>query len=61
MAALKEAYREYFDNIPLAQRSPRLKLQAIANAVKKTMRVYRSKEFDKFFAVADPANDVDFM
>ena len=60
MAASKETYREYMDHIPLAQRS-RLKLQAITNAVRKTVKAYGSKEFDKLLAVADPANDVDFV
>jgi hypothetical protein len=45
----------------LAQRSPRLELDAIENAVRKTVRTYRSKEFDKFLAVADPANNIDFV
>ena len=61
MAASEEACREYMDNTPLAQRSPRLELEAIANAVRKTVRAFRSKEFDKLLAVADPANDVDFV
>ena len=33
MEASKEACREYMDNTSLAQRSPRLELEAIANAV----------------------------
>ena len=49
------------DNNLLAQTSPRLELQAIANAVWKTMSAYRSKKFDKILAVADPGNDVDFV
>ena len=49
------------DNTPLAQRSPRLELGAIANAERKIVRAYRSKEFDKLLAVADPANSVDFV
>ena len=49
------------NNTPLAQRSSRLELEASANSVKKTVRVFRSKEFDKFLAVVDPANDVDFV
>lgn len=61
MAASEEACREYMDNTPLAQRSPRLELEAIANAVRKTVRAFRSKEFDKLLAVADPANGVDFV
>ena len=61
MAASEEACREYRDNTLLAQKSPRLVSQAIANAVRKTMRAYRSKEFDKLLAVADPANDIDFV
>ena len=61
MAASEEAYRKYMHKTPLAQRSPRLELQAIANTMKKTMRAYRSKEFDKLLVVADPANDVDFV
>ncbi len=61
MAASEEACREYRDNTPVAQRSPRLELEAIANAVRKTVRTYRSKEFDKLLAVADPANGIDFV
>lgn len=61
MAASEEACREYKENTPLAQRSPRLELDAIANAVRKTVRTYRSKEFDKLLAVADPANGVHFV
>jgi hypothetical protein len=61
VAASEEACHEYRDNTPLAQRSPRLELQAIANAVRKTVRAYRSKEFDKLLAVADPANGIDFV
>ena len=49
------------DNILLAQRSPRLELEAIANAMRKTIKAYRLKEFDKLLAVADPANDIDFV
>ena len=36
-------------------------MEAIGNAVKKSVRTFRSKEFDRFLAVADPANDVDFV
>ena len=61
MAASEEACREYKENTPLAQRSSRLELDAIANAVRKTVRTYRSKEFDKLLAVADPANAVHFV
>ena len=61
VATLEEACCEYMDNTSLTHRSPRLELKAIANAVKKTMRAFRSKEFDKFFVVAEPANDVDFV
>ena len=61
MATSEEACREDMDNTLLAQRSPRLELEAIANAVRKTVRAYRSKEFDKLLAVADLANDVDFV
>ena len=61
MAASEEAYREYMDNTPLAQRSFRLELQAIANAERKTVRAYRSKKLDKLLAVADLANGVDFV
>jgi hypothetical protein len=57
----EEACREYKENTPLAQRSPRFELDAIANAVRKTVRTYRSKEFDKLLAVADPANGVHFV
>ena len=45
----------------MAQRSPRLELEAIANVVRKTVRPYRSKEFDKLLAVADLVNNVDFV
>ena len=61
MLDIEEACREYTDNTLLAQRSPRLELEAIANVVRKTMRAYSSKEFVKLLAVADPANDVDFV
>ena len=61
MAASEEAYRKYRDNTPLLQNPLRLELEAIANAVRKTVRAYRSKEFDKFVAVADPTNSVDFV
>ena len=61
VATLKEVCCEYMDNTPLTHRSPRLELKAIANAVKKIMRAFRSKEFDKLFVVAEPANDVDFV
>jgi hypothetical protein len=61
VAASEEACREYKENTPLAQRSPRLELDAIANAVRKTVRTYRSKEFDKLLAVADLANGVHFV
>ena len=62
MAASEEACRrEYRDNTSVAQRSPRLELEAIANAVRKTVRTYMSKEFDKLLAVADPANGIDFV
>ena len=44
------------DNTPLAQRSPRLELGAIANAERKTVRAYRSKEVN-----SDSANSVDFV
>ena len=45
----------------MARRSPRLELEAIANAMRKTMKAYRLKEFDILIAVADPANDIDFI
>jgi len=61
VAASKETCCEYKENTPLVQRSPRLELDAIANAVRKTVRTYRSKEFDKLLAVADPANGVHFV
>jgi hypothetical protein len=61
VAALEEACRNYMDNTPLAQRSPRLELEAIANAVRKRVRAFRSKEFDKLLALADPANGIDFV
>ena len=61
MAALEEVCCEDMDNILLAQRSPRLELEAIANAMRKTMRAYRLKEFDKLLAVADPINDTDIV
>ena len=34
-ATSEEAWREYMNNTPLAQRSSRLELEAIANTVKK--------------------------
>ena len=60
MATSEDACREYRDNTLLTQISSRLKLDAIANAVRKTVRAYRSKESNKFFAVADTANGVRF-
>ena len=45
----------------MVQRCPRLELEAIANAVRKIVRAYRLKEFDKLLAVADLANGVDFV
>ena len=45
----------------MAQKSPRLELEAIAHAVRKIMRAYWSKEFDKFLAVGNFANDVNFV
>ena len=61
VAISEDACREYIDNTPLIQRSHRLDLESIENTVRKTMRAYRSKEFHKFFVVADSANDVDFV
>ena len=61
MATLEEACCEYMINTLLTQRSPRLELEAIANAVRKIVRAYRSKEFYKFLAVANPANGIDFV
>ena len=61
MLALEKACREYRDKILLPQKFLRLKFEAIANAVRKILRSYRSKEFDKLLAIADPANGVDFI
>ena len=36
-------------------------MEAITNAMRKTMKAYRLIEFDKFLAVANPANDIDFV
>ena len=61
MATSEKTCCEDIDNILLAQRSPRFELDAIANVVKKTVRAYRLKEFDKLLAVIDPTNNVDFV
>ena len=41
IAALEKAYCEDMDNIILVHRSPRLELEATANAMRKTMKAYR--------------------
>ena len=61
MTTSEEVCCEDMDNILLAHRSLRLELEAIENAARKTVKAYRSKEFDKLLAVADPANDADFV
>lgn len=50
MSLSQKACCEYMDNSPLAEKSLRFELEAIAYVVRKTMR-----------AVADPANRVDFV
>ncbi len=59
MTSSEEACRESKENTPLTQRSPRFELEAIANVVRKTIRAYRPKDFDKLLAVANLANGVD--
>ena len=61
LAASEQTYCEYINNTTLVQRSHRLELQATTKAVRKTVRAYRSKKFDKLLVIADLANDIDFM
>ena len=53
MTTSKEVCYEYMDNTPLVQKSTRFELKAIENVVRKSMRAYRSKKFDKLFATVD--------
>lgn len=61
MSTSKEASRDDKEKSHVDKGSPILEMEAMSDIVKKTTRVWRSKEFDKSLAMAKPPNVVDFL